>query len=114
MLEQNPLCSSPVPEPSSEDAIPDHCRPLSPDRDRLATSEDPSPSVHEASAQDPADGDGTKEDATFPEGGQEPPCAPPASVTGQTETEPQYTSEARSNDSFHMLPSFTSDSVNKT
>lgn len=90
VLEQNPLCSGLVPELASENAIPDHCRPLSPDRDRMDASEDPSPTVPEASTEDQSNGDVTKEDATFPEGGQEPP---------QAEAEPQYTSESLNQDS---------------
>ncbi|XP_029705420.1 sentrin-specific protease 6 isoform X2 [Takifugu rubripes] len=88
VFEKNPLCSSPVPDLSSEDSIPDHCRPLSPDRDRLASSEDPSPTAQGTCA-DQANGDMTKEDTVFREGVLESPCAP----TGQAEMEPQYTSE---------------------
>lgn len=68
LLEHNPLCSAPLPHRPPEDAVPDHCRPLSPDRDRVDTSEDPPPSL----PGDPSDGDVTQEDASFPEGGQEP------------------------------------------
>lgn len=71
LMEQNPLCSSP--ELSSEDPLPDHCCPLSPDRDRM----NPSPTVPEET-----NGDMIKQTATFPEGGDE-----------QVEAEPQYTSE---------------------
>lgn len=109
VFEKNPLCSSPVPDLSSEDSIPDHCRPLSPDRDRLASSEDPSPTAQGACSDHP-NGDTTKEDTVFPEGVQESPCAP----TGQAEMEPQYTSESLSNDASHMLTSWTPDSVSKT
>lgn len=91
MLEPNPLCSALVAELPSEDAVPDHCRPLSPDRD---ASEDPSPTVPEASTEEQTNGDVTKEDATFPEGGQEPP---------QGEAEPQYISESLDQDPRRLL-----------
>lgn len=85
-MEQNPLCSSP--ELSSEDPLPDHCCPLSPDGDRM----DPSPTVPEASTGEETNGDMTKQTATFPEGGDE-----------QVEVEPQYTSESQDQD--HDVPS---------
>lgn len=94
VFEKNPLCSSPVPEPSSEDSIPDHCCPLSPDQDRLASSENPSPRAQGTCA-DQTNGDVTKEDTMFPEGVQEPPCVV------QAEMEPQYTSESLSSDAPH-------------
>lgn len=77
VLEQNPLCSGLVPQLSTEEAVPDHCRPLSPDRDGM--DEEPSPTGEQSN------GDVTKEDATLPEGGQEAPQA-----------EPRYTSESLS------------------
>lgn len=91
MSEPNPLCSALVAELPSEDAVPDHCRPLSPDRD---ASEDPSPTVPEASTEEQTNGDVTKEDATFPEGGQEPPPG---------EAEPQYISESLDQDPRRLL-----------
>lgn len=82
MFEQNPLCSNPLP---SEDAIPDHCRPLSPELDG---SEDPSLTAPEASSEDRS-----QEDAAVPEG-QDPPCGPSVLGHSLTEAAPQYTSES--------------------
>lgn len=99
MYEQNPLFHGPFPapaaEPPSEENIPDHCRPLSPEGDGLdSSSEDPSPGVPEASAEGQSDGDPAKENAAFTEGGQEPSNAPAAPGNGQADTEQQYTSES--------------------
>ncbi|XP_035986305.1 sentrin-specific protease 6 isoform X1 [Fundulus heteroclitus] len=73
VLEKNPKFESGSPaEPQSEDSIPDHCRPLSPDGDGLdCSSEEPSP---EGSAE---------ADCDF---GPEPPGS------NQTEPGPQYLS----------------------
>ena len=102
VYEQNPLCPGPFPASSSsasgeesEENIPDHCRPLSPDRDGLdSSSENLSPSVPEASAEGQTDGDPGKEAAAFIEGGQEPSSTPAVSGNGQTDTDQQYTSES--------------------
>ncbi|XP_070705472.1 sentrin-specific protease 6 isoform X2 [Pempheris klunzingeri] len=98
--EQNPLFSSPFPastaaaDPPSEENIPDHCRPLSPDRDGLdSSSENLSPGVPEASAGGQTNGEPAKENAAFTEGGQEPSITPTASGNSQAEAEQQYTSE---------------------
>ncbi|XP_076612147.1 sentrin-specific protease 6 isoform X2 [Chaetodon auriga] len=98
VYEQNPLFHVPFPasaaEPPSEESIPDHCRPLSPDRDGLdSSSEDPSPGVPEASAEGQTDGDPAKDSAAFTEGGHEPSNAPAAPGNSQADTEQQYTSE---------------------
>uniref|UniRef100_UPI0037E9AFF6 sentrin-specific protease 6 isoform X2 n=1 Tax=Semicossyphus pulcher TaxID=241346 RepID=UPI0037E9AFF6 len=96
VYEQNPLyhgqfpASSSAAEPPSEENIPDHCRPLSPDRDGLDGSlDDPSTSAFEAAAE------GLTDHATenFTEEGQEPSITPAASRNGQADTEQQYTSE---------------------
>lgn len=87
VYEQNPLYHSPftAAEPPSEENIPDHCRPLSPDRDGLdSSSEDPSPGVPEASAVGRANGDPARESAAFTE---------PAG-NGQPDAEQHYTSES--------------------
>ncbi|KAM9339547.1 sentrin-specific protease 6 isoform 1-T1 [Symphorus nematophorus] len=104
VYEQNPLCPGPFPASASapasasgeesEENIPDHCRPLSPDRDGLDSSpENSSPGVPEASAEGQTDSDPGKETAAFTEGGQEVSNAPAVSGNGQTDTEQQYTSE---------------------
>lgn len=94
MYEQNPLYHGPFPAPASaadplsEENIPDHCRPLSPDRDGLdSSSEDPSPGAPETSTEGLTDGD----NAAFTEAGQEPSGAPAGS--GPPDAEQQYTSE---------------------
>lgn len=103
VYEQNPLCRSPfqastsAADPPSEEIIPDHCRPLSPDRDGLdSSSENPSPGVPEASTEGQTDGDPLKESAAFTEGGREPSNGPTVSGNGQAEAEQQYTSESPS------------------
>ncbi|XP_067339194.1 sentrin-specific protease 6 isoform X2 [Channa argus] len=79
-------------EPPSEETIPDHCRPLSPDGDGLDSSSDQlSPGVPEASAE--PDSDLAKDNFAFPEGGQEPSSTPAVSGNDQTDTELQYSSE---------------------
>ncbi|XP_047244184.1 sentrin-specific protease 6 isoform X2 [Girardinichthys multiradiatus] len=84
-LDLPPASSSPA-ELQSEENIPDHCRPLSPDGDGLdCSSEEPSPNVPEESAE--ADGDPAHEDCSFSEGGQEP------LGTSQAEPQRQYSSE---------------------
>ncbi|KAI3364624.1 hypothetical protein L3Q82_011408 [Scortum barcoo] len=100
VYEPNPLCSSPfqaaasTAEPPSEESIPDHCRPLSPDRDGLdSSSENCSPGVPEASMEGQANGEPLKESAAFTEGGREPSNGPPTSGNGQAEAEQQYTNE---------------------
>lgn len=97
MFEQNPLYHGPIPastlasDTQSEENIPDHCRPLSPDRDGLdSSSEQLSPGVPEASGE--SDGDFIKENSAFAEGGQEP--SNKVSGTGQTDTEQQYMSKS--------------------
>ncbi|KAM4713005.1 sentrin-specific protease 6 isoform 2-T2 [Anableps anableps] len=84
VLEKNPLyldpppaCGSP-PELQSEDNIPDHCRPLSPDG-LDCSSEEPSPAVPEEADRDPA-----------PDGFGEGPEPPGPS---RAESEQQFSSE---------------------
>ncbi|KAM7368263.1 hypothetical protein PAMP_014503 [Pampus punctatissimus] len=96
VYEQNPLYHGPFPalapaaDPPSDENIPDHCRPLSPERDGLdSSSEHPSPSVPEAPAEAPTDG----ENSAFTDGGQEASGTPAASSNGQTDAEPPFTSE---------------------
>uniref|UniRef100_UPI003AACFC0B sentrin-specific protease 6 n=1 Tax=Centroberyx gerrardi TaxID=166262 RepID=UPI003AACFC0B len=87
---------APPPDPAAEDHIPEHCRPLSPDRDGCSgSSEHPStPGGPEPSAElHPAAADPAKENAAFTNGGQEPSSAAAAPVNGQVDAEPQYTSE---------------------
>ncbi|XP_074471250.1 sentrin-specific protease 6 isoform X2 [Sebastes fasciatus] len=100
VYEQNPLYQNALPasasaaDPPSEENIPDHCRPLSPDRDGLdSSSENPSPGVPEASAEGQTNGDPAKENAAFTEGGPEPSNATAASGNGPADAEQQYTSE---------------------
>ncbi|KAM4633410.1 sentrin-specific protease 6 isoform 2-T2 [Polymixia lowei] len=88
---------SPAPGPASEDSIPDHCRPLSPDRDEApGSAERRSPGALQTSTEAHPDGDLTTESSVFTNGGQQPPGLPKraaAKVNGQADTEPQYTSE---------------------
>lgn len=100
MYEQNPLCQDPLSastlasDPSSEENIPDHCRPLSPDRDGLdSSSEDPSPGVPELSAEVQTDLDAAQENTAFIEAGQEPSNISAVSGNGRGD-EKQYTSES--------------------
>lgn len=102
VYEQNPLYHGNAPGPvtasaadaPSEENIPDHCRPLSPDRDGLdSSSENPSPGVPEAHTEGQTDGEPAKEHAAFTEGGTEPSNTPSASGNGQADVEQQYTSE---------------------
>lgn len=72
MHEQNPLYHGQLPasssdsDPQSEENIPDHCRPLSPDRDGLdSSSEQLSPGGPEASSE--LDEDLAKENSAVPE-----------------------------------------------
>ncbi|XP_005452488.1 sentrin-specific protease 6 isoform X3 [Oreochromis niloticus] len=95
VLEQNPLYHSPFPATSaaeSEENIPDHCRPLSPDRDGLdSSSEQLSPGgAPEGSVDGLTDGDLATESSAFTEGGQQEPSA--MSGNGQVNGEQQYTS----------------------
>ncbi|XP_070781445.1 sentrin-specific protease 6 [Enoplosus armatus] len=100
VYEQNPLYHGPFPastsaaDPPPEENIPDHCRPLSPDRDGLeSSSENPSPCVPEVFTEGQTDGEPAKDkDAAFTEGGQEPPNTPAASGNGLADAEQQYTS----------------------
>lgn len=85
VYQQNPLYHDPFPASSSasdarsEENIPDHCRPLSPDRDRLdSSSEQLSPGVPETSAE--------------PNGEEELPSSAP----DNGHVEQQYTSESQS------------------
>ncbi|XP_071323644.1 sentrin-specific protease 6 isoform X3 [Trachinotus anak] len=98
VYEQNPLYQGPFPasasaaDPTSEENIPDHCRPLSPDKDGLdSSSEQPSPSVPEADGQ--PDSDLAKENSAFTDGGPEPSSASMTSGNSQADSEQQYTSE---------------------
>lgn len=97
MVEQNPPSPSLIQEPPSEDAIPDHCRPLSPERDGLDGSENPSPGVPEVSAEAQTNGNLTREDRAFTEAEQETSCAPAPLGNDHTDTEQQYTSGSPSN-----------------
>lgn len=97
MLEQNPLYHSLFPATltaESEENIPDHCRPLSPDRDGLdSSSEQLSPGgAPEGSLGDLTDGELATESPAFTEGGQQEPSA--MSGNGQVNGEQQYTSES--------------------
>uniref|UniRef100_A0A3P8RKI7 Sentrin-specific protease 6 n=1 Tax=Amphiprion percula TaxID=161767 RepID=A0A3P8RKI7_AMPPE len=94
VFELNPLFHSPIPASTSasdlhsEENIPDHCRPLSPDRDGLdSSSEEPSPEAPEGSSEGQTDGDLAIENSAFIEGSQEP------SSNDQGDPEQQYTSE---------------------
>ncbi|XP_029318790.1 sentrin-specific protease 6 isoform X2 [Cottoperca gobio] len=86
LYEQNPLnhAACPAAEPPSEENPPDHCRPLSPDRDGLDGSS-VSPRVPEASTKGQTEGPAAKESAASTEGGPEP--------SAPADAEPQYTSE---------------------
>ncbi|XP_029352518.1 sentrin-specific protease 6 isoform X2 [Echeneis naucrates] len=91
VYEQNPLYQGPIPataDPTSEEAIPDHCRPLSPDKDGLdSSSEQLSPGGLEAPADGQHDAEQlAKENLAFTDGGHE------ASGNGQADVEQQYTS----------------------
>ncbi|XP_051264973.1 sentrin-specific protease 6 isoform X2 [Dicentrarchus labrax] len=97
MYEQNPLgpfpASTSAEEPPSEENIPDHCRPLSPDRDGLdSSSDDPSSGAPEASAEGQTDGEPAKETAALTAGRTEASSGPAAVGNGQTDGQ-QYTSE---------------------
>uniref|UniRef100_A0AAQ5YDN2 Sentrin-specific protease 6 n=1 Tax=Amphiprion ocellaris TaxID=80972 RepID=A0AAQ5YDN2_AMPOC len=79
VFELNPLFHGPIPASTSasdlhsEENIPDHCRPLSPDRDGLdSSSEEPSPEAPEGSSEGQTDGDLAIENSAFIEGSQEP------------------------------------------
>ncbi|XP_041661598.1 sentrin-specific protease 6 isoform X2 [Cheilinus undulatus] len=96
VYEENPLYHGPTPpassssasDPPSEENIPDHCRPLSPD----ASSDDPLPSISQDSTEGQIDGDPPKENSAVT-GRQEPSNTPTAARNGQTDPEQQYTSE---------------------
>nr|XP_020475099.1 sentrin-specific protease 6 [Monopterus albus] len=98
VFEPNPLYQDSLPasttsDPQSEENIPDHCRPLSPDGDDLdSSSEQLSPGDPEAFAEAQPGVDVTKE-SSFTEGGQELSNPPVASSNSQGDTEQQYTSE---------------------
>lgn len=99
VYEQNPLCPFPAStsaaDPPSEN-MPDHCRPLSPDRDGLdSSSDDPSPGVPEAPTEGQPNGDLAKENAAFTEAGHEPSNTSAVSGNGQADGEQQYTSESQ-------------------
>ncbi|XP_067427840.1 sentrin-specific protease 6 isoform X2 [Thunnus thynnus] len=98
VYEQNPLYHGPFPaptpaaDPPSEEDIPDHCRPLSPERDGLDNSSDhSSPGVPEASAEGQTEGD-PKENSAVTDRGQEASSTPAASGNGQADPEQQFTS----------------------
>ncbi|XP_054474458.1 sentrin-specific protease 6 isoform X2 [Anoplopoma fimbria] len=98
VYEQNPLYHGALPPPSSasaadppsEEGLPEHCRPLSPDRDGLDGSyEDPSTGVPEASTDRQTNG----ENAAFTDRGPETSNTTTASKNGPADPEQQYTSE---------------------
>ncbi|XP_060947120.1 sentrin-specific protease 6 isoform X2 [Limanda limanda] len=98
VYEQNPLFPGPAPacspgaDPTSEENIPDHCRPLSPDGDGLdSPSEQPSPGVPEASGD--TDCDLATESSASSDRRQEASGAPASSGSFQANGEQQYTSE---------------------
>lgn len=94
VFEQNPLLPGPFPEPLTEEEIPEHCRPLSPERDGLdSSSEDPSCDVPEAATVGRTNGVPVREDVAFPEG--ESCGAPVAPGNSQAEAEQQFISESR-------------------
>lgn len=105
VFEQNPLCQGEFPaptapaaaaaaEPLSEDSIPDHCRPLSPDNDGLdSSSEEQSPAVSGAPTEGQTDGDAARENAAFTERGPESSSAAAASGNGQADAEQRFKSE---------------------
>ncbi|XP_034756112.1 sentrin-specific protease 6 isoform X1 [Etheostoma cragini] len=89
VYEPNPLCHSAFPDPTPGENIPDHCRPLSPDRDGLdGYSEDPSPGVPEATTEGQSG-----ENAACTEGGPEPSITKAALGNGQADLEQHYRSE---------------------
>ncbi|KAA8582946.1 hypothetical protein FQN60_015492 [Etheostoma spectabile] len=89
VYESNPLCHSAFPSPPPGENIPDHCRPLSPDRDGLdGYSEDPSPGVPEATTEGQSE-----ENAACTEGGPEPSNTKTALGNGQADSEQHYRSE---------------------
>lgn len=98
IYEQNPLYQGPFPPPSSadlssEENIPDHCRPLSPERDGLdSSSDDPVLGVPQAPLECRGDCDLTKENSAFT-GRGETSNNPMTSQSRQTEPERQFTSE---------------------
>ncbi|XP_030577481.1 sentrin-specific protease 6 isoform X2 [Archocentrus centrarchus] len=95
VFEQNPLYHGPFSTSAaeSEESIPDHCRPLSPDRDGLdSSSEQLSPGgAPEESVDGLTDGELAAENSAFTEGGLQEPSATPGN--GQADSEQQYTSE---------------------
>lgn len=100
LYEQNPLYHGPFPapppaaDPPSEEEIPDHCRPLSPERDGLENSSaHSSPSVPEGSAEGQTEGE-HKENSAIADRGPEASSTPVASGNGQADPEQQYTSES--------------------
>lgn len=95
VFEQNPLIPGPFPEPLTEEEIPEHCRPLSPDRDGLdSSSEDPSCDAAEGSTVGRTNGVPVREGVAYTEAGQEPCGAPVAPGNSQPEAEQQFTSES--------------------
>ncbi|KAM6915070.1 sentrin-specific protease 6 [Xenentodon cancila] len=92
VFEKNPWFQGPVTgsatELQSEENIPDHCRPLSPDRDGLDSSSDrSSPAVPEGSSEGRRDYNPNSENSAYTEVGQE--------LLGDSQADPeqQYTSE---------------------
>lgn len=85
-----------APGQAQECCFPDHCRPLSPDReDHFAPSEHPSLSATEASPEGHSNGDQPKGASACPNGGHEPPKTPGVRVNGQVTAQPHYTGESQ-------------------
>ncbi|CAN9507345.1 unnamed protein product [Ophioblennius macclurei] len=86
VLEHNPLYHGPIPgEVQAEDGMPDHCRPLSPDKDGPDSPPPPPPPPPLPSSPGGAHLD--------PNACGEPPVEHPAFKDGRTDGEQQYTSE---------------------
>ncbi|XP_029965403.1 sentrin-specific protease 6 isoform X2 [Salarias fasciatus] len=97
VFEQNPLYHGAIPTPApsaelqSDEAIPEHCRPLSPDRDGLdSPTGPPSPEAPEGSSDTNASGDPPAEPPAFKDAGAERSTT---SGNAQPDSEQQYTSE---------------------
>ncbi|XP_067098217.1 sentrin-specific protease 6-like isoform X2 [Osmerus mordax] len=80
----------PTPGPGLEDSFPDHCRPLSPERDDFLEPSD-DPPANEALLEAHSNSNQPKGASASTEGGQEPPQTPGTRSNGQTEAQPQYT-----------------------
>lgn len=98
MFEQNPLYHGPFPAPTpdapSEEDIPDHCRPLSPERDGLDNSSGhSSPGVPEMSAEGQTEGGDPRESCAVSDRGAEASGTPAVLNNSQSDHEQQYTSE---------------------